>query len=283
MLKIARAALFAVLPAELVLVVLLLSGVSLPLPVIVGAELVVVAVFALEVVTAYRLFRAERRNGLGRRAAAGAAVDRLVPAPVRRMLGFETKGMVSLALWVTRRRNGVPPGATAVPYAREQTPFLLMMVLMMVVETVGLELLLQAIDAPTGLRVVVLVLDAYGVVFGVAVIAAGVTRPHVVTPDELRIRLGAFFDLRIPRRLISTVRLSRNYNEPGQVTLADGRLGVAVSSQTNVIIELTEPVTFVRPLGRVGEATTIRFFADAPDAALRALRPAQREPVQEQV
>ena len=65
MLKIARAALFAVLPAELLLVVLLLSGVSLPLPVIVGAELVVVAVFALEVVTAYRLFRAERRDGAG--------------------------------------------------------------------------------------------------------------------------------------------------------------------------------------------------------------------------
>ena len=95
----------------------------------------------------------------------------------------------------------------------------------------------------------VLVLDVYGVVFGLAVRAAGVTRPHVVTPDELRIRLGAFFDLRIPRELISSVRLSRNYNEPGRSPLADGRLGVAVSSQTNVIVELTEPVTVVRPLG----------------------------------
>ena len=69
MLRIARAALFAVLPAELLLAILLVSGVSLPVPVIVVAELAVVSVFVLEAVTAYRLFRAERRGGASRRAA----------------------------------------------------------------------------------------------------------------------------------------------------------------------------------------------------------------------
>ena len=59
------------------------------------------------------------------------------------------------------------------------------------------------------------------------------------------------------------------------VTVANGRLGVAVSSQTNVIVELTEPITVIRPLGRRAEATTIRFFADTPGAALNALRPLQ--------
>ncbi|WP_329086189.1 hypothetical protein [Streptosporangium sp. NBC_01469] len=45
------------------------------------------------------------------------------------------------------------------------------------------------------------------------------------------------------------------------------------TSQTNVVVELTEPVIVVRPLGRRAEATTIRFFTDTPDAVLNALRP----------
>ncbi|MFC7642044.1 hypothetical protein ACFQX6_14495 [Streptosporangium lutulentum] len=48
MLRIARAAMFTVLPAELLLAVLLVSGVSLPVPVIVVAELAVVSVLVLE-------------------------------------------------------------------------------------------------------------------------------------------------------------------------------------------------------------------------------------------
>jgi hypothetical protein len=152
---------------------------------------------------------------------------------------------------------------------------LLVIIFVMIVETVALDLLLMALNVSNGLRVLVLVLDIYGIVFALALCAACVTRPHVVTPEELRIRYGAYFDLRVPRELISSVRLSRNYNESGMVTVANGWLGVAVSSQTNVIVELTEPITVIRPLGRRAEATTIRFFADIPNAALNALRPLQ--------
>jgi len=273
MLRIARAALFAVLPAELLLAVLLVSGVSLPAPVITVAELAVVSVLALEAVTAYRLFRAERRSGVSQRAAAQATVHRLVPEQVRRIMGFDAKGTVSLVLWVARRRNGVPPGATAVPYAGEQASTLVIVLFLMVVEALAVDLLLRALNAPHGLRALVLAVDAYSVLVGLAIGAACVTRPHVVSAEELRVRYGAFFDLRIPRDLISSVRLVRNYNESSMVTVKDGRLAVAVSSQTNLIVELTEPITVIRPLGRPAEATTVRFFADTPGAALTALRP----------
>jgi acyl transferase domain-containing protein len=56
------------------------------------------------------------------------------------------------------------------------------------------------------------------------------------------------------------------------VTLEDGLLALAVGSQTNVIVELSAPVTVTRPLGRRGRATTLRFLADDPAAAVRALR-----------
>jgi hypothetical protein len=276
MLRLARAVLFFVVPAELLFVVLLVSGVPMPLPVVVAAETVVAAVFVLETTIAYRLFRAARRGGADRRAAVRATVGQLVPVQVRRLMEFETKGMASLFLWVARRRDGVPPGATAVAYAREQTTMIVLLLFVMIVETVGLEILLQAFDVPLGIRMVVLVLDLYSILFALTFGAACVVRPHVVSAGELRVRFGVFFDLRIPREVISSVRLSRNYNESGMIAVADGRLGVVVSSQTNVIVELTEPITVVRPLGGRTQVSRVRFFADNPDAALRALRPLDR-------
>ncbi|GAA3794684.1 hypothetical protein GCM10022226_12550 [Sphaerisporangium flaviroseum] len=272
MLRIARVVLFAAIPAELLVMVLLVSGVSLPGVVVAAVETAVVLIVVLEATVVYRLFRAERQGGADRRAALRATVHRLVPVQVRKIIDFELKGLVSLALWVVRRRDGVPPGATAVPYSGGQSSTLLVLLFLMAVETVGVDVLLRALDVPDGVRALVLVVDLYGIVVGLALGAACVTRPHVVADEELRIRYGAYFDLRVPRHLIASVRLSRGYNETGMVAVADGRLSVAVSSQTNVVVELTEPITVVRPLGRRAEATTIRFFADSPDTALTALR-----------
>ncbi|GGS70476.1 hypothetical protein GCM10010156_31710 [Planobispora rosea] len=273
MLKVARAALFAVLPVELLVAVLLVSGVSLPLPVIVAAETLVAAVFLLETAVAWRLFRAERRGGAGRRAALRATVHRLVPVKVRRIMEFELRSVLSLLQWAVRHRAGMSPGATAVPYWGGQATMWVMLMFAMVVETVGVEILLRALEVPDGVRITVLVLDVYGILYGLALAAACVTRPHVVSADELRVRYGVYLDLRIPRELISSVRTARNYNEPGMVSVRDGRLGVAVSSQTNVVVTLSEPVTVVRPLGESAEVTEVRFFAEAPAGVLAALQP----------
>ncbi|GEL20159.1 hypothetical protein [Pseudonocardia asaccharolytica] len=70
--------------------------------------------------------------------------------------------MVSLVLWIIGRRHGVPPGATAVSYARAQTSMTMMFLFAMVVELVAVEILLRAIAAPTALRILILVIDAYG-------------------------------------------------------------------------------------------------------------------------
>ncbi|GAA4102518.1 hypothetical protein [Actinomadura miaoliensis] len=195
----------------------------------------------------------------------------------RRLMSFDAKGTASLVLWVTRRRDGVPPGATAVPYSAAQTTPMLMWLFAMVVELVGLEVVLRAVGAPGPLRVAVLIVDAYSLLIVLAVIAACVTRPHVVSDGELRVRYGAFFDLRVPRERIASVRRVRDFNESRLFRLEDEVLTVAVSSQTSVVVELTGPVTVVRPLGGLGRARTIRFFADDPDAAVRALRGAPSE------
>ncbi|HEX4814072.1 MAG TPA: hypothetical protein VFV66_15120 [Nonomuraea sp.] len=189
-----------------------------------------------------------------------------------RVLGFELKGLASIGLWVVRRRHGVPRGAVAVTYAKEQGFTLGLMVFAMAVETVVVDLLLVATGVPAWVRFTVLVADVYGLVFGGMLAAACATRPHVVTGAELRVRYAAYLDVRVPRELIAAVRVSRDDNESRMVSVEDGRLRVAVGSRTNVVVELTEPVAFVRPLGRRATAGTIHFFADRPEAAVTALR-----------
>ncbi|WP_117211087.1 hypothetical protein [Allorhizocola rhizosphaerae] len=271
-LKLARVALFTVIPAELLLVVLLVAGVRPPAPVLVAVEMAVLGVALFEAVVAYRMFRALRSDGAPSGAALRGVVERMVPRQVRQLVGFEIRAMPSFVWWIGRRRHGVPPGAVPVSYAKAQTPTMLAFVAVLVLETIGMEVLLRAIGAPLGVRIVVLVLDGYTIVLLLAIIAACVTRPHVISGAEVRLRYGVFFDLRIPRERIVAVRPVRNYNEQRTIDVDDAQLAIAVGSQTNLLIELDRPVTAMRPLGATARVRTIRFFADDPDTAHRALR-----------
>ncbi|MCE7081991.1 hypothetical protein [Streptomyces sp. ST2-7A] len=272
MLRAARAALCLVIPGELLLAVLLTSGVSIPSPVLVVSGVFVACVIALETVVVARLFLAARREGAGRREAVRLTYERLVPITARRLVGFEAAGMAALVRWLGRRRHGVPADAIALPYAGARAFTMGILVFAAIVELVGLELLLRALDAPAALRITVLVIDAYGVLIAFAMMAACSTRPHVVTGTEVRVRYGAFFDLWIPRERITAVRRDSRFDEKGLIGVDGDRLAVAVSSQTNLVLELDRPITAVRPLGGTVEVGTVRFFADHPAAALDALR-----------
>ncbi|MER7764971.1 hypothetical protein [Streptomyces sp. NPDC097619] len=259
-------------PAELVLVALLVAGVRPPPAVLLVAEVVVLAVLALEAWVWGGLFRAARRAGAGRRPAAREAVRAVVPVPVRRLLRHELLAMASLALWAARRRHGVRAGEHAAPYAGPQTAMMYGLVFVSLVETVALAVL---IPWPAVHRVV-LVLDVYGVLLVLALHAACVTRPHVVAADgSLRIRYGALFDLVVPAERIASVRVDRRYPDGRLLTLAeDGTLDVIVGGQTTVTVELDGVLGFVRPLGGGGEARVVRFHADDPVGVVAALRAA---------
>ncbi|RKS78864.1 hypothetical protein BZB76_0298 [Actinomadura pelletieri DSM 43383] len=263
MVRFTRAAMYIAVPANLILLVLAASDVSLPRPLILAGRTAVVTVLLLEVVAGARLVLAARRAGADWRTAF-LSVKNLLPEKARRILSFDTKGLVSLGLLVARRRNGVPPGAVAVPYSGGQQSLQLAFLFAMAAETAGAELLLRGLGAPDGLRILILVVDVYSLLIVLAIVAACVTRPHVLSDDELRLRYGAFFDLRIPRDRISSVRPVRNFNENGKITVVDDRLSLAVASQTNVVVELAEPIVAVRPLGERALVRTIRFYADDP-------------------
>lgn len=242
-----------------------------------AAELLMGVVFALQAAVLLRLYVAERRRGLGRRAALRAAVHTLVPVQLRRLTRHELLALHSLGLWALRRRHGVRDGDRAAAYTGPQTAMLFGLLFVAVVETVALAVL---IPWPV-VHLVVLVLDVYTVVQLLGIQAACVTRPHVAGADgSLRVRYGALLDVRIPAELIRQARVERRYPAHGkhlyvdaEALDGDGALDVVVGGQTTVCVELTEPVTFVRPLGKQAHARVLRFNADDPRALVTALTP----------
>ncbi len=92
-------------------------------------------------------------------------------------------------------------------------------------------------------------------VLGIA--ATLVTHPHYLTADHLVLRDGRRVVLTIPRDRIAAVRLERKYHD-GKTVQRDGdELRIVVGNQTDVLVQLTEPVDGVR---------RVRFRADEPSA-----------------
>ncbi|MEU2394216.1 hypothetical protein [Streptomyces sp. NPDC007369] len=266
----ARTAAAAVIPAELLLVLCLASGMRIPPWAAVAAETAVLCALVLEVWVLRGLYAAERTRGAARGPALREAVRAVVPVQVRRLLVHELRAGASLALWIARRRHGVGAGELAAPYTGPQTAMMYGFVFVSVIETVALSVL---IPWPAVHRVV-LVIDVYGVLLMLALHAACVTRPHVVSADgSLRIRYGALFDLRVPADAIASIRVDRRYPDGRLVRLGeDGVLDLIVGSQTTVTVELGRPLPFARPLGARGEASGLRFHADDPAAVVAAVR-----------
>ncbi|WP_432923603.1 hypothetical protein ACQPZZ_27020 [Microbispora sp. CA-135349] len=162
-------------------------------------------------------------------------------------------------------------------YNREQTPMMAVMLFVLVLETAAVDLLLRGFGLPDVPRLGILVLDAASALAVLGVMVSCARRPHTVSPEALRLRYGRLFGLDVPLELVTSVRIDRRYDQRKLVGLSDGELALAVSSQTNLVVELREPIevppprrpwTAARPAAAVRR---LRFFADDPAAALRAV------------
>lgn len=182
----------------------------------------------------------------------------------------ELRLLVSLALWLARRRHGAGSGI-AYGYARGQGPMMFGFAFVCVVESITMSVLLR--DYPAVHRVV-LMLDVYTIVLVVAMHAASVVRPHVLDTGSLRIRRAAHVDLPIPLEKIAHVRRElRTTHER-----ADGELNLAIGAQTSVTLELIEPVSHFTFLGRRRDIHLVRFHADDADRLVDAIRRARSSP-----
>ncbi|MFF4183884.1 hypothetical protein ACFYZ9_11905 [Streptomyces sp. NPDC001691] len=198
----------------------------------------------------------------------------LRPGAARRLLAHEGRVLASFGLWLTRRRHQVGPVDRAFGYAGAQAATVYGLAFVCVVETVGVSFLVR--DWPT-VHAVLLVLDLYTVVWILGMQAAAVTRPHVLTPDALRLRQGARVDLVVPLDRIARVRRELRFQGAGGAGPRED-LELAVGSQTSLTVELTGPVTHVPLLGQRREVTVVRFHADESGDLARALTAALARP-----
>ncbi|NGN64988.1 hypothetical protein G5C51_13915 [Streptomyces sp. A7024] len=261
----------AAVPGELVLVICLVSGASIPAPVQRAVEALTLALFAAAATVLAADHRRHRAAGLPPREALLAAVRDTAPATVRRLTVHELKLFTSFCRWITRRPpHGVGPGDAAVTYAAGQSFVIWGFLFVSVIETVALALI---IPWPV-VHLTFLVIDIWGIYFIIALHASCAVRPHVIAADgSLHLRYGVLLGLRIPADRIARVRTDRCFPDGGGPALVrdDGSLDLAVSSQTTVTVELTEgePLRFVRPLGKVAAIQgPVRFYADDPASAV---------------
>lgn len=173
----------------------------------------------------------------------------------------------ALARWVARRPD-VPPGSTPVGYAQMVTPTLWLWIFACTTEVVVVHVLLPWEVA----RWVLFVVGVWSVVWMVGLLASYRVRPHLVGEHELRVRNGPRTDVGVPLNAVAAV-VRQEQDLPGirAVHHVDGTLSVAVSSRTNLEVQLTGPTELETPGGR-SVVDRVALWVDDPRAASAVLR-----------
>lgn len=199
---------------------------------------------------------------------------RRVLALAREALLLELALYRSLGRWIARRPD-VPSGATPIGYAQLVGPMLWLWIFGSTTEAVVVEVLLRQTDAAwaTGIRLPLLVLGVWGVLWMLGLMAAYRVRPHLLTGDRLRIRNGARTWVEVDLTQVVGTQ-TQEHTLPGvirSVHLEDGLLLIGVSSRTNLVVVLAEEVALRTSKGDV-RADRVGFWVDDPRAVVGQLR-----------
>jgi hypothetical protein len=180
----------------------------------------------------------------------------------------------SLVRWVVRRPD-VPTGATPIGYARLVAPMLWLWIFGSATEVVVVEVVLQQVEAgwAEAIRMPLLVVGIWGVLWMLGMLAAYRVRPHVLTDDGLRVRNGARTWVDVPLEGVAATRIVE-HDLPGVVRAvhhADGLLLVGVSSRTNVELQLTGPTDLTTSKGEM-TADRVGLWVDEPRAVAAQIK-----------
>ena len=190
----------------------------------------------------------------------------MIAALVWRYAVMELRLYAALGRWCLRRKD-VPAGTEPWGYAQLVTPVLWLWVFGSATELVVFHLIIPW----DGLRLVVDIISAWGLIWMLGTLAAYRIRPHLLTVDELRLRSSVLHEIVVPREAIAGV-VVREADLPSsmfslQITSEQQQtqLNLGVSGRTNVVVTLAAPTPIRTPKGDV-VADTVRFWADDPRA-----------------
>lgn len=184
---------------------------------------------------------------------------------------MERSTWISLYRWITRR-PAVPDGATGFPYTSAQQPVIIAFIAVSAIEIPVAHLIIPWM----WLKIIFLIIGVWGLGWMFGFLAGVRLGPHLIDEAGLRIRHGFTVDLAIPADAIGTVSQRLRSLDSGktlqqQDTAHGTAVIVAVTSQTNVELRLTRPITVELKTGPV-KAIEIRCYADDPGAMAAAVR-----------
>ena len=200
---------------------------------------------------------------------------RRVFEPLWGALLFELALYRSLARWAARRPD-VPRGATPIGYSRLVTPVLWLWIFASTVEVVAVELVLRSLDHPwaTALRVPLLVLGIWGVLWMMGMLASFRVRPHLLSNAELLVRSGARTWLVLPLGAVQSTRRVE-HELPGVIRSLHVDAGLALvgaGSRTNLELSLGVPTTVATSKGEV-TVSRVGMWVDEPRELAAQLAP----------
>lgn len=187
---------------------------------------------------------------------------------------FEVRLYRSLFRWVVRRPELGEPGDEPVSYARTVTPVMWLWIAASAVEIPVVHLLIPW----DGVRVALLVLGVWGLLWMVGLLASLSVYPHLFGTQTLHVRHGASHHLTVPWDAVASVTHTERSVDSSVWTLQPREtqrgvdLQVAVSGLVNVHAQLRAPTRVPTAKGEL-EISELSFFADDPrEAVARARR-----------
>ncbi len=189
-----------------------------------------------------------------------------------RFVVLEIQLYAALGRWLARRPH-VPDGAVAWGYSRMVTPVLWLWIFGSACEVP----LVHVLVPWHGVRIVLLVLGIWGVVWMIGLLASLRVYPHLVDDDGLTIRYGKLAQLRVRWADVASVRADdRDVDGFARVLRTrEGDAGtevmVTVNDRVNVILRLAAPLRVPTSKGDV-DAVALGIWVDEPRDFVTATR-----------
>lgn len=192
--------------------------------------------------------------------------------PLMRPVVAEIRAFGSLILVIGRKRR-VPDGARPFGYAAGSMAFPVVIIALSLVELAVVHVLVPW----PWLRIVLLVLTVWGVLFMLGFLSTRVVYPHFLTGNALHLRWGYRSVLETP--LSNIVSVTAHSDHAHTQPYAEGeRLILTQFQGTNVLLRFAKPVPAIMPMTKKQtpadfHVREVQLHVDQPDAFLRACTP----------
>jgi hypothetical protein len=190
----------------------------------------------------------------------------------RRAIMMELRGYQSIYRFVFRRPR-VPSGAAGFSYHR---PILSVMIVIISVSALEMVVVDLIVRRWAYVRVPLLVLSVWGLVWMLGLLFGMLVRPHAVGPDGIRVCYGSEVDIPIGWDDVHSVARRKKViaeKQPKVTVDADGQatLHMRIMNETNIEVELERPTPLRLPHG-TETVSRVNLYADDPAAFLDKVR-----------